>query len=355
MALELAEGLQRSGISVQIVTSRWGSAEFSRRANHFGFDVTRLWLGLISIDPRFENIRMTLDQLFHWPALALGYGRFLKQFQPKAAIHTNWHHALLLWPFLTKNRDVFWLHEILPRSPQYRWVFQWLSRKVKRFVAVSQAAAASLLALGIPESQISVVYNGLTDPISAPSATKKCQRPLIIGIVGQIAPWKGHEDLLQAFSLVAAKHRAARLHVFGRGTDAYEECLRERVRQLALEGLVDWKGFVRDRAEIFGDLAVLAVPSLYGDPLPTTAIEAAFFAVPVVASRIGGLPEIVEHGQTGYLYDAGKIEELANYVEALLTNQVLAMEIGRNARKRAISVFSQERFVREFTELLNLR
>ena len=146
---------------------------------------------------------MTLDQMRYWPSLAYGYSRLVAATAPRAIIHTNWHHALLLLPFLSPHRDIFWIHECYPQTSRYGRMLRAIAKKVGRVVCVSRAVARSVLALGVPESQVVVIHNGLPlhDSIAAPGE----RPPLRLGIVGQIGPWKGHEDLLEALALLAAR------------------------------------------------------------------------------------------------------------------------------------------------------
>jgi glycosyltransferase involved in cell wall biosynthesis len=297
---------------------------------------------------------MTLAQMLRWPQLLLGYWTFLRRFRPNKIIHTNWHSLLMIWPFLKPERDVYWVHEVFFNKRQYRCLFSALAKRLGSFVVVSDAVKESLVTLGVPSNRIRVIYNGIADPASELGGVNP-EANSTIGIVGQVGAWKGHEDLLQALRTVVQSFPTAELHVFGGGSAAYEEFLRARVVGAGIEKNVKWKGFVSDRARIYPTLSVLAVPSRSADPLPTSAIEAGFFGVPVVASRCGGLPEIVEDGVTGLLFESGNIDELAEHLTRLLAEPDLRRKMGGSARKRAMCLFGRGRFVREFCEILELK
>ncbi len=208
-----------------------------------------------------------------------------------------------MWPFLKPERDIYWSHEVFANKPQYRRLFRALAKRVGCLVAVSKIAAQSLLELGVPKDKVVVIHNGISDPAAGhhnDSNNKTCA----VGIVGQIGSWKGHEDLLEAFQVVLRREPSAQLHIFGRSGSAYEGFLRRRARELGLEKSVIWRGFVEDRSKIYRDLSILAVPSRSEDTLPTVAIEAGFFGLPVVASDKGGLNEIVKDQVTGLLFSA---------------------------------------------------
>ncbi len=352
MALELGQGLRTTGHSVNYVATLWGDGKFRERLNLLKFPLRCMRLGFISATLTLDCLRMTGDQLLRVPGLWLDYRRFLSQARPEHIIHTNWQHVLALCPFLKIERDWLWLHECIPDQPQYRHVFRWLSRRLRGFVPVSNAVRNSLLTIGIPDEKIQVIHNGLSDP--AEGLKSPLHTPgLRIGIAGQVGAWKGHQDLIEAFALLAGKHAQAELHVFGTGDYGFQHALKARVLQLELSQRVVWHGFVTDRREIYEQIDICVVPSRTPDPLPTTAIEAAFFGLPVVATNQGGLPEIINDSVTGFIVEAANPAALASRLDQLLSNANLRQQMGSATRLRAELHFSRDRFVAEFTRLLN--
>lgn len=352
MSLELGEGLRAAGEEVRFVTARWGNGEFARRARVQGFTVERMWIGFISATLRLKPLWWTTDQLLHWPALYLGYRRFLREFQPEKVIHTNWHHVIVLWPFLTAKRDIYWAHEVMGNTRQYRALFRRLSRRCGKFIAVSRATAEALAALGVPAQKVTTIYNGLVDDFSeAPFTT--AEQPVKIGIIGQVGAWKGHEDLFHGFALVKDEVPAAELHVFGDGTPEFITGLRALAERLGIAARITWHGFVAEQQQIYGNLSVVIAPSRVVESFGMTAVEAALFKLPVVASRIGGLAEIVEDGKTGFLVQPERPVELANRIVQLLKDEDLRREMGEEARRRALDCFSRERMVRGFLDTLS--
>lgn len=352
MALELGQGLKSQGHEISYVTTLWGDGAFQTRLAELKMPTRRMRLGFISATLTWDCIRMTADQLVRVPGLWLDYRKFLREVQPKNIIHTNWHHLIMLWPFLKPERDWFWLHEVVPDTLQYRRVFGWLSRRLRGFVPVSHAVRESLLRIGIAGDKIHVIHNGLTDPAADLQTSTKTRTGLRIGIVGQVGPWKGHHDLLEAFALIAEKHPLTELHVFGTGDPGFVDELKRRAGQLELSSRLIWHGFVAERKEIYSHMDICVVPSRSADPLPTTAIEAAFFGLPVVATRRGGLPEIIDDLKTGFLVEAGDPQGLAARLDALLADDELRRRMGAAARQRAETHFNRERFVGEFIPLL---
>jgi glycosyltransferase involved in cell wall biosynthesis len=350
MCLELAEGLRERGAAVEVVSSRWSDGAFSARLGEKGLASRRMRLGFISATLDLRNQWMTAVQAAYWPQLIRSYRAFLRDASPVRVVHTNWHHLLLLWPFLDPKRDLFWLHEVVPGTPRYRRAFQVLAGRLGLFVAVSRAVARSLTAIGIPPRQIQVVHNGISDVgLSSASKREPSQR---LGIVGRVGDWKGHEDLIAAFAKIAPVLETAELHIFGEGAPEYEVLLKSQVAQHGLDARVRWHGFSRERAAIYREIDVCVVPSRSEDPLPTVAIEAAFSGIPVIAARRGGLEEIVEDGQTGLCFESGNRAALEARILELLPDAVRQKALGLRAREMALERFGRTRFLDEFVAIL---
>jgi glycosyltransferase involved in cell wall biosynthesis len=353
MALELGQGLAQRGQAVSFIVSFWTNGDFQERLQQCGLQVCILPIGFISATLTRRCLAMTLEQIRRWPGLLWGYFQLLRRLRPQRVVHTNWQHLLLLLPLLRPERDVYWLHEIVPDLPQYRRVFGWLERRVGSFICVSQATALALRAIGISEAKIRVILNGLTDPAGSADSNAASSERFRIGIVGQVNRWKGHDDLLQAFASVARKHCAAELHVFGGGNSTYKAELEQRAAELGVTEGLRWHGYVSDRRLIYTTLNVCVVPSRSHDPFPTTAIEAGFFGLPTIVTRRGGLPEIIEHEVNGLLVEAERPAEIADALCRLIEQPSFRRMLGINARQRAIDHFGRERFLGEFLELLN--
>jgi glycosyltransferase involved in cell wall biosynthesis len=353
ISIELAEGLRAAGEDVVFVTSEWGSGEFAERLREMKIPFYRMRLGFISATISPENLRMTAHQMLYWPKLLFDWWWFLQHERPPAVIHTNWHHLLILWPFLDDRRDIFWLHEVVPDKPHYARFFRALARRVCCIVAVSGAVAESLRLVGVDEEKIQVIHNGITDPSMGVGTSR--QGPLneiAVGIVGQVGVWKGHEDLVRAFMRIAARHNDVRLHIFGSDDRPFADQLKALLRNEGLASRVVWHGYVADRSQIYSQIDVCAVPSRSEDPLPTTAIEAAFFRLPVLATRKGGLPEIVVDQETGLIFDAANPEQFAVALEELVLDPALRATMGAAARLRAERCFGRDRFAGDFLRLL---
>jgi glycosyltransferase involved in cell wall biosynthesis len=345
MSLALGRGLRHDGWDVEYAASRWGNAEFLERLHADDFRYSLLRLGFLSASLKWKPIIWTLDQLRYWPSLFWGYRQLICRKNPDLVVHTNWHHALLLAPLLDSSRDIYWSHELLPLSHHYEYIFRAIARRVARIICVSHAAARSFELNGVDSERIVVVHNGSTATnISSPSVSP----PLRLGIVGQIAPWKGHADAIQALSLVGSAGADATLRIFGSGSEQFMRELQEKAHKLGVANRIEWCGFIKNASEIYSSIDVCLVPSRFPDPLPTSAIEASLHGRPVIATSIGGLPEIVKDGETGLLVPPGRPDLLAQAIDRFLKSSHAVRSMGRSARLRAEIEFSYEQFIRRF-------
>jgi glycosyltransferase involved in cell wall biosynthesis len=217
---------------------------------------------------------------------------------------------------------------------------------------VSRAVANNVIALGVPEPRVVVIHSGLSSikPTPAPGG-----HPILrLGIVGQIGPWKGHDDLLDALALLSRSGVRALLRIFGTGAPAYIDSLKSRVTELNLQDQVEWCGVVKNQAEIYGNIDVCIVPSRCEDALAMSAIEASGFGRPVICSARGGLPEIVDDQVTGLVVEAKRPDQLAEAIKSLARNPNLIKAMGDSARKHIEREFSLERFAGQFIQVVEV-
>jgi glycosyltransferase involved in cell wall biosynthesis len=350
-SLNLADGLRERGYDVNFLTSRWNNGDFQARLSTKTFPSKILPLGFISksLDP--YALKCTLHQLVFWPALALHFNSLVKRSQNQVLVHTNWHHALLLLPFLDQGRDIFWLHETVPKARRYAKVFAAITKRTKCTVCVSEAVARSLRAIGIPQQRLIVIHNGVKLTPEVPA--RGVQDTIRFGIIGQIGEWKGHEDVFDAIRILSARGERLVLKIFGTGNGPYVDSLRRKAADLGLGAIVEWNGYVRDQMEVFSSVDVVLMPSRFVEPFGMSALEAAAFGRPVICSSQGGLPEIVQHGKTGFVVKPYQPDVLAHAMCRFLENRRLVSEMGDAGRRRVAESFSLAAFGEKFSNMLD--
>lgn len=347
MLLSLGRGLRDAGFNVEFVTSIWGGKDkFVTRLESESFRFHRLRLGFISITLGWNPIMWTLDQLRYWPSLVAGYRKVVRRAAPAAVIHTNWHHALLLLPFLNPRRDIYWNHEIIPKQRRHRRVFRAIADRVALVVCVSHAAARSLEALGIDPAKLVVIHNSLPPEPALPVLEPK--KPLRLGIIGQIGAWKGHDDVLDALAILSKGPEDVIVRIFGQADSEYSAELERKAAALGIADRVQWMGFVSRQVDIYGRIDVCLMPSRVEESFGLAALEAGRNGRPVICTALGGLAEIVKHGETGFLIGSCRPDQLAEAIEIFLRRPELIVSMGDAARKRVQGEFSHESFVEKF-------
>lgn len=350
VSLALAKGLRDAGWDTRIMTSRWNNGEFIRHLDQAAFRYDLLWFGYFAASLQPHMLKMSWGQLQKLPALIRGYRRLIARSSPCATIHTNWHHVLLLTPFIDPARDIFWLHDILPDKPIHRFVFRTIFRRFRYIVCVSQAVKRRAQAIGVPEARLRVIYNGIEHV--APPVKRNADKSFRLGIVGQVGPWKGHDDVVEALGLLSRRGMRVALSIIGAGPRDYVDKLKQRVVELGIDRRVEWSGFVADQREIYENIDVCVQPSRFEEPFGMSALEASAFGLPVVCTARGGLPEVVQHGETGLVVEAENPAQLADAIARLANDPERCKTMGEAARNRATTVFSLANMVNQFTDLL---
>jgi glycosyltransferase involved in cell wall biosynthesis len=204
--------------------------------------------------------------------------------------------------------------------------------RVSLFLCPSRYLAWRFIETGIPPERIRVLPNGLDLRRFARSTPDEVLgRPLLY--LGYLGPHKGLPVLLEALARPGC--REIRLRVAGDGEQRDE--YRELSRTLGLERRVEFLGAVppRDVPALLSGAGALVVPSVWPENAPVSITEAMASARPVVASDMGGIPELVEHGRTGFLFAPGDAEALASALRELNEQPERAAVMGRAARRAA--------------------
>ncbi|MGQ0701193.1 MAG: glycosyltransferase [Panacagrimonas sp.] len=238
----------------------------------------------------------------------------------------------------------------------------WVALKYRlhdRIIAISQGIADVLAHEGVPAHKLRVVRSSV-DPLPwqhPESRTAFAQEfgvpsdAVLIGVVAQLIERKGHRVLFDALRLKPAPGNL-RVICFGQGP------LREALeRETAdLDGIVSFAGFRKDLTRWIGCLDLLVHPALM-EGLGVSLLQASAAGVPIIASRAGGMPEAVAHGETGLLVAPGDASELAAAIEELVRNADRRRLLGTQGRARIEREFSVDQMVENnlavYGELLN--
>ncbi len=210
-------------------------------------------------------------------------------------------------------------------------------------VAVSEAVKQHLCTQGLDKRKIRVVHNGVDLERFHPASLFDAKLALgfdptapIIGIFGRLSEEKGQRVALEAMFLLLKEFPKTLLIIVGDGPDLEE--LQVCIDALGIRGSVEFAGFAFDIRPILFACDVVLVPSLK-EGFGLAAVEAMAAGKPVVASSVGGLPEIVKHDETGFLVEPNNPSVLAEALARLIGDPQLAQQMGQHGRERAEKFF----------------
>jgi glycosyltransferase involved in cell wall biosynthesis len=220
---------------------------------------------------------------------------------------------------------------------------EWASlRGAPRLIAVSHSLRRHMLELGYAAQRVSVVHNGVPCIEPPPRRDPPCGR-WTLGCVALIRPRKGIEILLDAMAALRAEDLPVRLRVVGPfETAAYETQLKDRAGRLGIADGIEWTGFVSDVTAELRQFDLLVLPSLFGEGLPMVVLEAMACGVPVVGTRVEGVPEAISDGQDGVLTRPNDPSDLARAIVQVVSGGLSWTSLSQHARARQIEAFSDQ-------------
>lgn len=217
----------------------------------------------------------------------------------------------------------------------------WIARRASRIVCVSDSVAEVERSCGIPERLLEVVPNGVRLDAAWPREAARAELGIAtasftIGIVGRLRPEKAHEVLLEAVAQLSRRGRDVRLCVVGDGPRRSE--LQLLAARLGIDGRITWAGERRDAATLAAAFDAAVVCS-HWEGLPLAALESMAAGVPLVATRVGGLPALLD-GDAGLLVPPADADALAAALDQLMTDPLRRAGVSRAGRERVASRYS---------------
>ena len=276
-------------------------------------------------------------------------------------VHTNGTKAHIIGGLaarLARVPVVWHVHDFPPSGWPGR-IFRMATRLLPAAILVnSQAVGAAIERIGAT-APIVTVYNPIDVDAFHPGISRdRVRRSLgvsedvpVIGLVAHLTPWKGHDVFLEMAAALADSPRRPRFVVAGgpvyetNGHAGYAEALRARAIDLGLSERVAFLGARDDIAQILAGLDVLVHTPTAPEPFGRVLAEAMAVGRPVVASRCGGIPEVIEDQVTGLLVPPGDVAEITSAVARLLEDPELRAALGQQGRRRAERLFGVDTHV----------
>jgi len=341
LSMQLLTALQQRGYEFAVITSH-DRLTLPKEEQYHGIEIYRF-----PFQPALSNHDLTALKAIRQQVAALR-----KSFKP-SVVHINSVEPSI---FFQQHTDRIYPAPVLMtvHSPFYtserNSLLGRLLSSAEWVVAVSDAILHDVREL-IPEvtSRSGVIYNGLVMPHLKPTPLV-FDKPRIV-CLGRVVVEKGFDVALDAFARIIDQFPEARLVIAGDGPA--RPALEAQTTRLGLGNVVEFTGWVSPEQvpELIANATIVVVPSRWREPFGLVAVEAAQMARPIVATRVGGLPEVVLHHKTGLLVENEDHVALADHVAFLLQHPERATQMGQAAYRRAQDVFSMERFVNDYDVL----
>lgn len=201
-------------------------------------------------------------------------------------------------------------------------------------VTVSQGQKEKVLKLRVKANNLSVIYNGI-NPNNVKNKSVNSIRTelgfndnsILVMSAGRLSPEKNFAGLIDAAKIVTAKDKHIKFVVFGEGF--LREELEKKTRDADLEGKFFLPGFRKDFVSLLSEADIFVLPS-FTEGLSNVILEAYASKKPVIATNVGGNPEIVQQGETGFLVSPHNVEKMADYILKLAQDQNIRNEMGDN-------------------------
>jgi glycosyltransferase involved in cell wall biosynthesis len=358
----LTEGLTKRGYDTTLVSGSLARGEDSMAfvADARGVEVVRIdELGreisplrdLMATIRLAKLIRKERPQILHTHTAKAGtVGRVAALLagsrRPPIIVHT--FHGHVLRGYFGPLRSLF-----------FRLLERRLAAGTTALIAVSPQVRDDLVALGVaPRERFVVIRLGIElDERVAPEQDGRAESRRYLGIpgdrfavgwIGRMTAVKRTDDVLVAFKRLRDSGVDAVLCMVGDGPDRLQ--LEQRAHELGVARNTVFLGYQEDVAPLYAAFDALVLPS-GNEGTPVSVIEALAAELPVVATRVGGVPDVVRDGEDGYLVEAGATDDLADRLAQLAGDPALRARMGKQGRERVLPRYAVERLVDDVDEL----
>jgi glycosyltransferase involved in cell wall biosynthesis len=276
-------------------------------------------------------------------------------------IHTHGYRSDILGLIaakITRRPIISTIHGWTPIDSKlefYQRCDRFALRFFDRLIPVSNQIRDSLIESGINPIRVTRLRNAIDIHIKQRSANSlpslnvvKGSNDLLIGIVGRLSPEKDIPSFLQAASLLLREHSNLNFLIVGDGPERKK--LEDMTLSLGLKDKVKFTGFVDEMDNIYHLLDLLVISSST-EGIPLVLLEAMKYAIPVVASNVGGIGEVVDDTINGLLISPGNADELVENIKMLIINKKISKKISRNAREKIKNEFNRNVWIKHIEKI----
>jgi glycosyltransferase involved in cell wall biosynthesis len=287
---------------------------------------------LVTVEERFGADLGTLPRVLNE----------ILRYQPHV-LHAHDYKTDLLGVFCSKALRipvVTTLHGNVTHSKRLSFYYKldrWALRRMRKVIAVSSDTAELAAAARVPGDRIVLIHNGIDleqyqRTLSREQARSRLgweTRPLVIGAVGRLMPEKGFDVLIRAIAQLRKNGWSVRLVICGEGAERTH--LESLIRELGCVESVSLLGHRTDVSDVLQACDAFVLSSRR-EAMPNVVLEAMALGVPVVATRVAGVPEMLEHERTGLIIDIDNVNETAASIHCVTHDREMANRLSRAAR-----------------------
>jgi glycosyltransferase involved in cell wall biosynthesis len=292
-----------------------------------------------------------------WLLLRTSRPEIVHGFLPLTNIFTAVAGKLAVIPFVITSRRALNKHQ--DRNPGWRYVDK-LSTYLSDIVTANAIAVRddTIYRENSNPDKFRVIYNGIeaksiADALPHREKVRKAlgleANQMVIIIVANLIPYKGYTELLAAFSQLRTNNNEIRLLIVGQDR-GIGDSLRNQASRLGIDGAVQWLGLRSDIPELLAASDIYVCAS-YEEGFSNSLLEAMAAGKPVVATRVGGNPEMLEEGKLGVLVEKNNASDLAKGIEKLLVDTDKRLHFGGLAAKVVAEKYSEERMIDSYLKL----
>ncbi|HBH35128.1 MAG TPA: hypothetical protein DDW45_01590 [Gammaproteobacteria bacterium] len=276
-------------------------------------------------------------------------------------VHSHMYHANLYGRFAARKAGIpaiASIHNIYARQKWHRRLVNWyLARHTATITAGSEDIKRDVMHYDhVPEPLIEIIPNSVDLSRSDSALTKKEARErlgiadnlLLLGTVGRLAEQKGHRYLIDALALLNGRGIKPHLLLIGEGKE--ETSLKEQVAEKGLQEQIHFLGTRNDLGDLFRAMDIFVMPSLW-EGLSLAMLSAMAAKLPIVATSVGGIPEVLGENEYGIVVPPADIEPLAEAIMRCVTNNDLAREIAEKGAQHVREHYSDAAMVARFQEI----
>ena len=231
------------------------------------------------------------------------------------------------------------------------WI-EWLNAYLltNRIISVSNDLTKFLRTNHYPDRKIRTVHNGIDPDSVVTTKTREAMKRevgldegvTVIGTIGRVEPIKGHRYFVEAAKLLLEKRQGIHFMVVGAGSSLAE--LEEYAKRLSVHDHVTFTGFRENPADLLNMFDIFVLPSVH-EGIPITLLEAMILKKPIVASNVGGIPEVIKHSYSGLLTSPGDATAICSAFLQILNDERLRFQMAENAHKEVRRAFSLQESV----------